>query len=308
MEDPRSLNTDTFCSVIAKSRSESLAGTAVTSTPLWIGLEHPGLWPRKPLHGSTLPEEVAHELSKWTAKGSGNRFQFLRRADSTPERIRLFVANTSPAEPWLVRFELNEPSELLDLGLLEPAGARHHPKAILESRPQIWVCTHGKRDRCCAKFGRALYDALLPLAPHDVWQSSHLGGHRFAPTLVTMPDGLCFGHVSPDEAESFWSAYQRNEIPRLDRLRGQVSYTAEQQVADAFLRHRHDLRHTASLGVPSTTHDEPSRCTVSFRGVDHEYTVQLEHFTPSPSIKSCSADATASPRWRVLSRASASAV
>ena len=36
--------------------------------------------------------------------------------------------------------------------------------------PLYLVCTHGKRDRCCARYGRPLYDALRERAgPDGVW-------------------------------------------------------------------------------------------------------------------------------------------
>ena len=48
--------------------------------------------------------------------------------------------------------------------------------------PIVLVCAHGRRDACCARLGPPLFDALAPHCPPDaLWQSSHLGGHRFAP-------------------------------------------------------------------------------------------------------------------------------
>ena len=63
------------------------------------------------------------------------------------------------------------------------------------------VCTHGKRDRCCALYGRPLYDALRRSEHREaVWQSTHVGGDRFAGNLVVLPDGLYFGRVGAGDA------------------------------------------------------------------------------------------------------------
>ncbi len=80
----------------------------------------------------------------------------------------------------------------------------------------IVVCTHGSRDVCCGKFGYPVYDTLR--RRYDaarwkvrVWRSSHIGGHRFAPTLIDYPEARYWGHLEPWAAE------------RLAAKRGQVS-------------------------------------------------------------------------------------
>lgn len=66
----------------------------------------------------------------------------------------------------------------------------------------ILVCTHGMRDRCCARFGQPLFREARHLSEQGqlpdtrIWQASHIGGHRFAPTAITLPDGRYYGHLS----------------------------------------------------------------------------------------------------------------
>lgn len=74
----------------------------------------------------------------------------------------------------------------------------------------LLVCTHGTRDACCGRLGYPLYRELSALAAARpageaarsvrVWRSSHLGGHRFAPTLLDLPTGRLFGRVSIEDA------------------------------------------------------------------------------------------------------------
>jgi hypothetical protein len=69
----------------------------------------------------------------------------------------------------------------------------------------ILVCTHGGRDVCCGKFGYPAYDLLRRrhAAPGKlrVWRTSHIGGHRFAPTMIDYPEGRHWGHLEPWAAE-----------------------------------------------------------------------------------------------------------
>jgi hypothetical protein len=68
----------------------------------------------------------------------------------------------------------------------------------------ILVCTHGSHDRCCGKYGYPFYRQAvaivrdLGLENVRVWQSSHFGGHRFAPTILDFPDGRCYGRLTPE--------------------------------------------------------------------------------------------------------------
>ena len=72
----------------------------------------------------------------------------------------------------------------------------------------IFLCTHADRDVCCGRFGKELFEALQ--ASDQVrnqpglrlWRVSHLGGHRLAPTLMDMPNGMAFGHLTADTALS----------------------------------------------------------------------------------------------------------
>jgi hypothetical protein len=67
------------------------------------------------------------------------------------------------------------------------------------AKRDLLVCTHGTNDKCCGAFGYPFYletlDTLASLGLTGVraWQSSHLGGHRFAPTLLDFPQGRCYG-------------------------------------------------------------------------------------------------------------------
>ena len=99
----------------------------------------------------------------------------------------------------------------------------HIPKSLSSNR-QLFICTHGRHDQCCAKFGQQLFDTLresIPDTDHtvEIWESSHLGGHRFAPTVLVMPGCKMYGKVKP----SLINALLYGEFP--SKLHREMSFT-----------------------------------------------------------------------------------
>ncbi|MBW4668664.1 MAG: sucrase ferredoxin [Cyanomargarita calcarea GSE-NOS-MK-12-04C] len=77
----------------------------------------------------------------------------------------------------------------------------------------ILVCTHGSHDQCCARYGNPFYyhasETISDFKKQQnvrIWKSSHFGGHRFAPTIVDLPEGRYYGGV---DQESFQSILTR---------------------------------------------------------------------------------------------------
>jgi hypothetical protein len=73
------------------------------------------------------------------------------------------------------------------------------PSAVGPAPAEVLVCAHGRRDPCCGRQGTLLHIELAERWP-DVrtWRCSHTGGHRFAPTAITLPDGRSWAYVDPD--------------------------------------------------------------------------------------------------------------
>ncbi len=130
--------------------------------------------------------------------------------------------------------ELERHEELRGLDLLHEVPALDHPLLV--------VCTHGKHDPCCARYGRPLYEALRDeLDERWIWQSSHLGGDRFAGNLICLPEGLYFGRVERGEAPRVLDEYLAGRI-ELDHYRGRSSQTFPIQAADRAVRLAQGLR------------------------------------------------------------------
>ena len=134
----------------------------------------------------------------------------------------MFAGWTAGPDPWLRRGDLTGTDSLADelAGLAEG----HAPQfGAPTPDPLLLVCTHGRRDVCCARLGGPL--ARRGLGDHPRRR------HRFAANLVILPHGLYYGPVAGSAAEAAITAYQRGEV-LLDRYRGRAGQPPEIQRGD----------------------------------------------------------------------------
>jgi hypothetical protein len=234
---------DEFCRELCSP--EPLAGTGTESIVRWVLLEDGGPWGAKTPRDSTLPAATIAWLLACEAK-AGTRTQLIRRpGSSTGSRRRLIVAEAH-ARP--------DRRKLVELDVELEALATLDLDAILAAAPSnanlgaLWlVCTHGTRDRCCAKWGMPVFEALRQRDPERVWQSSHLGGHRFAPTFLTLPDGLLWGRFDVAQLDELGGALAAGRLAQLESLRGRCCYPKAVQAAECLLRSRDRILEDASL-------------------------------------------------------------
>lgn len=64
----------------------------------------------------------------------------------------------------------------------------------------VLVCGHGRRDRCCGRLGAALEVKVRSAEMFNggrvrLRRTSHLGGHRFAPTALLLGEGTCWAYL-----------------------------------------------------------------------------------------------------------------
>lgn len=105
---------------------------------------------------------------------------------------------------------------------------------------QIFICTHGRHDKCCAKYGQKVAEVMRKHLEKEnlnieVWESSHLGGHRFAPTLIDFPNGYSYGRLSSDNIPIFFENRKKNKI-FAPAYRGKVFLSEFEQIAEAHLQ------------------------------------------------------------------------
>ncbi|MFD5492209.1 sucrase ferredoxin [Streptomyces sp. NPDC001812] len=192
------------CSTVSRELDEPVAGTAATART-WLLLEQPGPWGAKALTSSHLDPALGRALEAAT-KGTGVRIALIRRpgrhADPRrPATRRVYAAHTVPGNTWLHTAATTDPERLLDLDFSALGRGRSDTfDGTLGGRPHggdplALVCTNGKRDRCCALLGRPLAAELTASGVQGVWEVTHLGGHRFAPTVLVLPHGYAYGRA-----------------------------------------------------------------------------------------------------------------
>jgi hypothetical protein len=141
----------------------------------------------------------------------------------------VFVGWTAGPSPWLRRGDAADAAALCDQLPALPGGAV--PSfGEPHTEPLYLVCTHGRRDVCCARFGLPLARALGAAHPGQVWETTHVGGHRFAANLVLLPHGLYYGPVDEVAAAAAIDAYRRGEIAP-GRYRGRAGQPQDEQRA-----------------------------------------------------------------------------
>jgi (2Fe-2S) ferredoxin len=157
--------------------------------------------------------------------------------------------------------------------------------------PLLLVCTHGKHDRCCARYGRPLYTALCEQADDEwVWQSSHVGGDRFAGNVVVLPQGLYYGRVEPADA---WALLEEHAAGRihLERYRGRSCYRFREQAAERVVR-----EHARALGIDDLTLLASERDRVTFRADDRVFELAVEETSGPLTYLTCSSESLRNPR------------
>ncbi len=240
------------CAAASLSRGEPLIGTA-SRVRRWLVIEQPGAWGHDALTESRLDGAVAAALAD---RADRHRVRVLLARRPTDRRLggtrRVFLAHSGVERCWIERLDLPpEPGRLLDLDLgalafaEPPGGGPPGPHAL------HLVCTNGRHDPCCADLGRPVVRALAAAGAPDVWESSHVGGDRFAANIVCLPEGVYYGRVAPGAAAGVLAEHRAGRVD-LDHYRGRSSLPPVVQAADLFARRHLGERRVDGLTVVST--------------------------------------------------------
>jgi hypothetical protein len=245
------------CSLASREAGEPVEATAPHAVS-WLGVVVPGSWPAQAL--TRLPDALRSALDD----APGVRAVLLRPVGRVTTDVGLVLAGTVPGRTWLREVGVDRTDEALaalegspEL-LVRLATGRDPGLGRQVDRPAVLVCTNGARYACCAREGRpaaALVAARLgsPAARlvgrsrsrAHVWESSHLGGHRFAPTAAVLPHGVLLGGLGPDPA-ALADAVEDLLAGRtvLEGYRGRSTYRPVEQAAETAVR-----RHLAVIGT-----------------------------------------------------------
>jgi hypothetical protein len=218
------------CSNQSLDRGDPMYGTGSAGST-WMMLELSGPWgPSAFLQSPTVIDPALGLVIVRRVEKAGMRIAAIRRPGrrSPTPRWRWFVAQCGVGEEGLFAGEVDDPRAYLEVAL-DGADGQASPD------PLVVVCAHGKHDQCCAVRGRGATAAIAAEYPDWTWECSHLGGDRFAATMLVLPEGLCYGRVDSADPANLVRLYLDG---RLDNtfLRGRTSLPHAVQAAQYFAR------------------------------------------------------------------------
>ena len=223
-----------YCSELSRQRGEPRYGTA-SGGDVWLLLEYPYWWGRNAFADSAVPAAVKAYLHETLARIPRARLLLIKQDRPRRPVNKFYVVNSREREPFAVEFTLETYEQLLHIDIAAVAAGRAHAGVGQHVDELFLVCTHGRRDKCCAKFGYPLYKSLRAAGMTNVWQSSHVGGDRFAANLVCFPHGLFYAHVTEQDAATITAAYRARQLV-LPKYRGRACYAHPVQAAEYFVR------------------------------------------------------------------------
>ena len=242
----------------------SAYGTAARAT-FFIALEQSGPWGRDAATESHLPAAVGRSLSQ-ACSDRGGRLSLIRRPGRHADDAHVaghaaYLAWAGDA-PWLLQLTVTDPATLLDLDL--DALSRGDRDAVLATAPGavradpiLLLCTNGRRDVCCAVRGRPVALEASVDHPGRVWEASHTGGHRFAPTGVLLPHGATLARLDSATCVEVLTAAGVGHLPRSvlgpGHDRGRSPLPGPHQAAESFVREQAGITDLTALTVSDTT-------------------------------------------------------
>jgi hypothetical protein len=280
---------DAPCAQQSLDVGEPVFGTAVAGVERWLLLEHDGQWDREAIMTAGLPDAARAHLNGFLGRDKSTRFQLVRGEHlGRPDfPRRLFAVGSAEGHPFVRVVMLASWDELLALDIMGlfaeamPEVAKAHP-------PLVLVCTHGRRDVCCARLGVPVFRELAKDLVHEdagvVFQTTHVGGHRFAANIVLLPHGYNYGRLDVAAARRVVRGYLADRLTDLDRLRGRSCYPVEVQAAEFWVRQGAGRYGLGGLELKRcelvTQAPEAARVEVTFWDADsdelHELTVVRE--------------------------------
>ena len=248
------------CSDQSLARDDPLYGTASAGRS-WVLLEMAGPWGRSALLESpaVLEPGIGRAIAR-RFEMAGLRIAAIRRPGRRPAtpRWRWFIARSDEGAEALYGGEVNGPADYLDIA---PDGSDGAPC----TGPLVAVCAHGKHDQCCAVRGRAATAAIAQRYPELTWECSHLGGDRFAATMLVLPEGLCYGRVDSTDAPELVRLYFDGRLDN-EFLRGRTSLPHAVQAAQYFARKAFGDDRIAALSPLEVQHGERIRVVLAAAG------------------------------------------
>ena len=226
-----------YCSVLSRNSAEPLAGSAPFARHFVFIT-----WPKKYWQYEALEAKggFPQGLKKWMKEQSEVNgkisIRLVSRAGLSQDKVEIYIY---PEKYCYSNVLPSQIPAVLESYFRDGITTAFSPAPI--EGEQIFICTHGRHDKCCAKFGQELADKMRYHVSRqktavEVWDSSHLGGHRFAATMIDFPTGRAYGHLSADELPNYLASRKAAQVYGR-AYRGSVFLSGLEQVAEAHVQH-----------------------------------------------------------------------
>lgn len=274
------------CSDRSQERRDPLWATAGRGDR-WFLVELAQGWGPRALLDPPFDPDLGRRLVT-RVESAGLRPLAIRRPGrrDAPARWRWALIDTRPGSESVLWGEVDGPADLVDVPL---DGSVGEPS----DDPVFAVCAHGRHDQCCAVRGRRAAEQLAAAYPEETWECSHLGGDRFAATMVLFPHGLAYGRVDQTDVADLAARYLEGRVDE-EYLRGRVSLTHPVQAAQHFARVQladdrvgaYPPRAERQLSEPGEGHE---RHRVVLDAGDRDAVVDLLVTSSEPLLSTCAA-------------------
>ena len=151
--------------------------------------------------------------------------ELVQAAQARPETIRLLAAVPMTDAPRrVIAFRPTPTGATRSERLLcvDPVAALH--EALDDASPAVesasdgptamLICTQGSHDVCCGTQGVAFAEWVEQNSDVEVFRISHTGGHKFAPTAMTLPDGRMWAYLDQPSVEQILDRRDASSIAK----------------------------------------------------------------------------------------------
>jgi hypothetical protein len=175
-------------------------GTALNIDAVLL-IELPLPWPKPVFNHPDLRglESLIH-----TSMGTTRVLACQPRDAKQNTSVTVFSKEEANFSRWI--FELKSKDSLMELietlihSKPEKIDSNKHSE---EKKEAVLLCTQGSHDICCGSRGTRLAGLIEEQDSNiDLFKVSHLGGHRFSPTVMTMPDGRMWARLDLETLSS----------------------------------------------------------------------------------------------------------
>lgn len=274
---------DVWCSIASAWSAEPMTGTAPRAD-VWVVVEQEDGWGSAPL---ARAEHGVRVVMARTLRGHRHP---PRAWIGWPRATGLVLRSAT----------VGDPREVAHWDLGDVAGGAFDDWGEPVPDPLLLLCTNGRRDRCCGHLGGRVARQLTDDPAADrILRSTHLGGHRFAPTALLLPWGALHGRLTAESALAVLTEARAGRSIA-STLRGYSTLPPPAQVAEAHARvvTGYEGLSACTVAVEVEPGGDRARAVVEVPGTGPVVVALRREI--ADVLPSCGKHLEPTPRWRVL--------